>query len=217
MALTGEGAAGWASGSQNWPKGHMPILMPNPMRNNAKASAVATGLVLSIAGRFALTVSKSYFKLALPLAAAPRHGQQLGADHGGGAGNLHHDQILVGGADVGRVLVLEADQRIARQRHHLPEDEEEPHHVGRAEQAVHRRQEEQEIGIVARHAVVLVVPHIGDGVKRRGHRDQRRQQQEHRRQAVHINAQREANLRHRSRTRRDVPRARDQARGPQPR
>ena len=45
--------------------------MPNPIRNNAKASAVAVGLVLSIAGRFALTVSKSYFRPALPLAAAP--------------------------------------------------------------------------------------------------------------------------------------------------
>ena len=71
MALTGDGAAGWASGSQNWPNGHIPILMPNPIRNKAKASAVAVGLVLSISGRFALTVSKSYFRLALPLAAAP--------------------------------------------------------------------------------------------------------------------------------------------------
>ena len=30
MALTGEGAAGCASGSQTCPNGHMPILMPKP-------------------------------------------------------------------------------------------------------------------------------------------------------------------------------------------
>ena len=32
------------------------------------------------------------------------HGQQLGADHRRRAGDLHHDEKLVGGADVGRVL-----------------------------------------------------------------------------------------------------------------
>ena len=71
MALTGEGAAGCASGSQICPKGHMPILMPKPIRNSAKASAVNAGLVLNSTGKLALTVSKSYFRLALPLAAAP--------------------------------------------------------------------------------------------------------------------------------------------------
>src|ERR1035437_9080394 len=71
MALTGDGAAGCASGNQIWPNGHMPILMPKPTRNRAKASVVVPGFVASNAGRFALTVAKSYFRLALPLAAAP--------------------------------------------------------------------------------------------------------------------------------------------------
>ena len=71
MALTGEGAAGCASGSQIWPKGHMPILMPKPPRKSAKARAVVPGLALSSKGRCALTVSKSYFKPPPPLVAAP--------------------------------------------------------------------------------------------------------------------------------------------------
>jgi hypothetical protein len=71
IALTGDGAAGCASGSQNWPNGHMPIFMPNPTRNKANASAVVPGLVANSNGRFPLTVSKSYFRLAPPRAAAP--------------------------------------------------------------------------------------------------------------------------------------------------
>ena len=49
----------------------MPILIPNPTRNNPNAKAVMPGRVLNNSGRFALTVSKSYFKLALPLTALP--------------------------------------------------------------------------------------------------------------------------------------------------
>src|ERR1035438_2482840 len=71
MALTGDGAAGWASGSQIWPNGHMPILIPKPTRKRPKAMVVAPALDASIRGRFALTVGKSYLRLAAPLAEAP--------------------------------------------------------------------------------------------------------------------------------------------------
>jgi len=49
----------------------MPILMPKPTRNKRKATAVSTGLVCSIAGRLALTVSKSYLSVVPPEAAVP--------------------------------------------------------------------------------------------------------------------------------------------------
>src|SRR5208283_5038925 len=71
MALTGEGAAGWASGSQTWPNGHMPILIPKPMRIRVKAAAVAPGLEASIRGMVALTVEKSNLRTAAPPAGDP--------------------------------------------------------------------------------------------------------------------------------------------------
>ena len=74
-------------------------------------------------------------------------------DHGGCAGNLHHHKEFVGGAYIFALLVFETDERVAGQRHHLPEEKEEPHYVGSAQQTVHCREKEQEIGIVAPHAV----------------------------------------------------------------
>ena len=160
MALTGEGAAGCASGSQIWPKGHMPILMPKPIRKSAKAKAVVPGLALSSKGRLRAHRIEVVLQTSDPAGCRSRHREQLRPDHGGGAGDLHHDEELVGGAYIFALPVFETDERIAGQRHHLPEEEEEPHHVGSAQQAVHCRQKQQEIGVVARHAVLLVQPHV---------------------------------------------------------
>jgi hypothetical protein len=109
---------------------------------------------------------------------------------------LHHPEELVGGANVGRILVLETDERVTGQGHHLPENEEEPHHVRRAEQAEHRRQKDEEIRIISGHPIIRVMVHVGDGIKRSRHRNQRRQQQKQRGQSIHMEAQGEANRRH---------------------
>jgi hypothetical protein len=101
---------------------------------------------------------------------------------------LHHNKKLIRRPDVLRFPVLKTDERIARQGHHLPENEEEPHHVRGAQQTVHRGEERQEMGIVSCHAVVRIVSHVDDGVERSRNRNNRCQQQEHRCQAIHMNA-----------------------------
>ncbi|MCZ7639440.1 MAG: hypothetical protein M5U12_27390 [Verrucomicrobia bacterium] len=59
-ALTGEGAAGCASGNHTCPNGHIPSLIPNPARNSPSASATRPGRFASKVGTCALTESKSY-------------------------------------------------------------------------------------------------------------------------------------------------------------
>ncbi len=115
--------------------------------------------------------------------------KQLGANHRRRAGNFHHQEKLSSGANTLCPAMLVADQGVTRQRHHLPEDEEEPHHVSGAEQAIHRGQENQEIRVVPGHAVLVVAAHIKDGIERGWRSDQHRQKKEDGSQTVDVNAQ----------------------------
>ena len=54
-------------------------------------------------------------------------GQQLRTAHYRQAGNLHQEQILIGGSNVFRSVVIKANQHETRQRHELPKRKN--HHI----------------------------------------------------------------------------------------
>ena len=116
-------------------------------------------------------------------------GQQRRANHRNHAGNLHHDHVLAGGTTILGPVPFEPDQGVARQGHHLPENEEEPHHVRRAHQAVHGGEENQQMRIIPSRAFLGVVVEIPDRIQRGRHRHQRGQPQKHRAQPIHMQSQ----------------------------
>ena len=93
-----------------------------------------------------------------------------------------HEERLLGRARRARLLVVEADQEVGADPDQLPEEEELEQVIGEDESG-HRRQEERELRVVAREAVIVV--HVIDRVEQDEETDDRHHEEHQRRDRVH--------------------------------